>query len=80
MGLAMTLQICVEMTLQMGLEMTLQICVGTTLQILCRNDSSSARAEKKIKSFEGVQTKPSPLPSEKAEPTHNASATTQLKQ
>ena len=35
--------------------------------------------EKKIKSFEALQTQPSPLPSEKAATTHNASATTQLK-
>ena len=35
---------------------------------------------KKIKSFEALQTQPSPLPSEKAATTHNASATTQLKQ
>jgi len=35
--------------------------------------------KKKIKSFEGLQTQPSPLPSEKAEPTRNASKTNQNK-
>jgi len=36
-------------------------------------------SEKKIKSFEELQTQPSPLPSEKAEPTRNASKTNQNK-
>ena len=34
--------------------------------------------KKKIKSFEGLQTQPSPLPFEKAEPTHKASTTNQI--
>jgi len=39
------------------------------------NFPEMTQTEKKIKSFQGVQTQPSPLPSEKAATTRNASTT-----
>jgi len=58
--------------------------VGSYVDV-CGSDSSAVEmalhahsrlgSKKKIKSFEGLQTQPSPLPSEKAATTRNASTT-----